>query len=193
MSDSYPISLASSCLLALSTLFAGCAAAERAPVKAPTTAASLTCQGGVVRSQADAARYKKCTVVTGDLLIRNSPLRDLSEFSKLKRITGALVIENNPSLRNVDALARLTEVGRLEILGNRGLMSLKGLDQLRRAKSVRVRNNQVVYARLGLFGALQEVEGLEIRESAGLTPADVSNLRSRLNQPSASRELRPRG
>ena len=58
---------------------------------------------------------------------------------------------------------------------------------------MRVRDNRVVYAGLGLFAALQEVEGLEIHQSAGLTATDVSNLRARVSAPRASAVVSPKG
>ncbi len=74
----------------------------------------------------DIAALSGCTEITGDLLIQNTALTDLSELSLLSIVGGSLIIDSNYSLTSLDGL-RITSLGRdLSIWGNTSLTSLNG-------------------------------------------------------------------
>ena len=161
------------CLLA-TTLLAlaanACAASTARVVR--SSEAPQSCAGGVIRSARDAASYAGCTTVNGDLTIESSELTNLRYLESLRNVSGALTITDN-----------------------RELISLRGLNGLKRAGSVRIRNNRQLCAPLGFLPQLGEVtEALVLSSNPSLSKQEIAGLLEHvtapLNRPArASREV----
>jgi len=144
----------------LTTLLAlaanACSAHDARPAAAAT--AAVACQGGVVQSDADAARFEGCASVVGDLRISASDLTDVSAFSELRSISGKLLIANNPKL-----------------------VSLAGLKSVERARSVEIRNNPVLAGYFGLLPQLSKVEApLVVEANRGLSKREIDAVVGRI-------------
>jgi Receptor L domain len=140
---------------------------------------SLECPGGSVSSEDEAAAFRGCEVVTGDLRITASTLSDLGAFAQLRSVTGRLAIEGNPQLYRVVGLSRLTQVGELRVDGNPRLNSLSGLQSLERARVVEIRNNPRLCAR-GMLPDLAHVEQVTLHQNRGLSRSDVTRFVERV-------------
>lgn len=144
------------------TILAVAASACSATPARPVAAASgvSACQGGTVQNENDAARYEGCETIVGDLRISGSDLIDVSAFSQLHRVSGKLVIE-----------------------GNAKLISLRGLQNVERARSVEIRNNRVLGAFPSLLPQLKHVdESVRLDANRALSKREVSALVERLGQ-----------
>ena len=95
------------------------------------TRVERVCEGDVkVRTEEEYAELRRCTEVTGTLLVWRAPLEEIV-LPELERVRGDLGIEKNSVLRRVD-LPALTHVGdisqrrgRFEIVGNRKLVAVR--------------------------------------------------------------------
>lgn len=135
---------------------AACSAPEARP--ALSASASLECQGGVVRSEADAARFAGCETVVGDLEISGSDLTELAELSSVRRVTG-----------------------KLSVVGNTRLISLAGLKGVVRAGSVEIHRNPLLCGYFGLLTGLEVVDQpLELGKNRGLSQRDVRLMLERV-------------
>lgn len=138
-----------------------CATRDAQPSKAGPL---VSCPGGTLRTSAEAARYRSCQVVQGDLTVSLGEAPDLQPLAGLKHVTGTLRVSNSPALDDLSGLDGLTSVGALEIRDNAGLDDLVGLAQLERAGRVDVSNNPGLQTLKGLDG-LTETGRLEIRNN----------------------------
>jgi hypothetical protein len=135
----------------------------------PVEAAPLNpvvCAGGTVHDSVDAAEYRACDVVRGDLRISAPKLEDLSAFQRLRAVSGSLEISGNLELDSLSGLERLSQVGELLVRDNAGLETLRGLEGLRRADKVVIENNGL-YQATGI-SHLREVGDLVIRNNPRL-------------------------
>jgi hypothetical protein len=79
----------------------------------------------------DILALSACTEVTGNLIIRNTALTNLSGLDSLTSVGGYLAIQNNGVLTSLSALSNLNSVGGwLDIYNNEALTSLTGLNNL---------------------------------------------------------------
>jgi len=141
-------------LLAVSAT--ACSATHTAPVAAASGA--VACEGGTVRSDDDAARFDGCQAIVGDLRISHSDLIDVAAFQELRTISGKLVIEGNPQL-----------------------VSLAGLKNVERARTVEIRNNRVLAAFPALLPQLKHVdESLVLDANRGLSKSQITALIDRV-------------
>lgn len=134
-------------------------ACSRAPVR-PIAAASgpIACDGGIVRSDDDAARFEGCETIVGDLRIVRSDLLDVAAFQDLRQVSGKLVVE-----------------------GNARLVSLTGLKNVEHARSVEIRNNRVLAAFPALLPQLKQVdESVVLDANQGLSKSQVRALIARV-------------
>jgi hypothetical protein len=133
-----------------------CSAHDARPAGAAT--AAMACEGGVVQSDADAARFEGCGSVVGDLRISASDLRDVSAFKQLRSISGKLVISNNSKL-----------------------ISLAGLKNVEHARSVEIRNNPVLAGYFGLLPELSKVQApLVVEANRGLSKREIDEVVTRI-------------
>jgi hypothetical protein len=133
-----------------------CSAHDARPAAAAS--AAVACEGGVVKSDADAARFEGCTAVVGDLSISASDLTDVSAFKQLRSVSGKLVVANNPKL-----------------------VSLAGLKSVEHARSVEIRNNPVLAGYFGLLPQLSKVqEPLVLEANRGLSKRDIEEVVGRI-------------
>jgi hypothetical protein len=144
----------------LTTLLAlaanACSAHDARPAAAATLA--VACEGGVVRSDADAARFEGCASVVGDLRISASDLTDVSTFRQLRSVSGKLVIANNPKL-----------------------VSLAGLKSVEHVRTVEIRNNPVLAGYFGLLPQLSRVEApLVFEANGGLSKREIDAVVGRI-------------
>ena len=94
------------------------------------------CEGSFViddiESAVDLEALSRCTSVTGDLSIIDTPLTSLKRLECLAHVGGRLVISINRSLKSLEGLNKLESVGGdLEISYNFSLTSLAGLNNLK--------------------------------------------------------------
>ena len=94
------------------------------------------CEGSFViddiESAVDLEALSRCTSVTGDLSIIDTPLTSLKRLECLAHVGGRLVISINRSLKSLEGLNKLGSVGGdLEISYNFSLTSLAGLNNLK--------------------------------------------------------------
>jgi hypothetical protein len=140
----------------LATLTGACSARDAQPAAAPAVA--FECEGGTVRSEADAARYAGCESIVGDLSISGSSLTDVSAFRQVRSVSGKLVVTDN---------ARL--------------ISLAGLKHVSSARAVEIRNNPMLAAYPGLLPALDQVdESVVVRSNRGISPAETRAVLDRI-------------
>ena len=97
---------------------------------------NIVCEGSFViddiETAADLEALSRCTSVTGDLSIIDSPLTSLKGLECLAHVGGSLVISVNRSLKSLVGLNKLESVGGyLEISYNFSLTSLAGLHNLK--------------------------------------------------------------
>ncbi len=82
------------------------------------------------QTQLDSLYLTNSTLVSGNLIIRGSDIKDLSGLSKLDSVTGGLTIAAT-SASNIDGLSKLTFIGGgLTIDSNAALQSINGLSNL---------------------------------------------------------------
>jgi hypothetical protein len=143
---------------------------------ARTNAAPLSCAGGVIQTESDAARFAGCTTVNGDLQIANSQLSDLTALETLRNVSGTLTVTNNSELTDLTGLEQLASVGGLNVYNNPALGDFSGLSALRMAPVVDIRNNPALASLSGLEG-LNRVEKLEIVNNALFQTDGLSGLR----------------
>jgi PKD repeat protein len=93
---------------------------------------ATTCEGDyLVTSQADLDNLATCTVITGNLVLEDTPITDLTPLVNLTSIGGSLLIRDNQNLLNLAGLENLTNVGGgLDIDNNPLLTSLEPLSNL---------------------------------------------------------------
>ena len=133
-----------------------CSAHDARPAVAAT--AAVQCEGGVVRSAAEAARYEGCSSVVGDLRISAADLVDVAAFAELRSVSGKLVVANNPKL-----------------------VSLAGLKSVEHARSVEIRNNPVLAGYFGLLPELSKVqEPLVVEANRGLSKREIDAVVGRV-------------
>ena len=107
-----------------------------------------------------------CKVIVDELVITDAT--DPSSVRCVEQIIGDLTIGPTTELVNLEMLSRLEQVGgTVFIAGNRGLDSLIGLENLRRADWVHVRRNPRVKDLRG-FDALESVARLTLTNNASL-------------------------
>lgn len=134
-----------------------CSAHDARPAVAATTA--VRCEGGVVHSADEAARYEGCSSVVGDLRISAADLVDVSSFAELRSVSGKLVVANNPKL-----------------------VSLAGLKGVEHARSVEIRNNPVLAGYFGILPELSKVEvPLVVEANRGLSKRDIDQIVGRVS------------
>jgi hypothetical protein len=156
------------CLFALTALLAltANACSTSSGRLARSGATPLQCAGGVIQTESDAARYRGCSAVVGDLKIEDSPLSDLTALDSLRTVSGTLVISNNAALSDLSGLEHLRNAQGLEIRDNPELANLRGLESLERVERLDIVHN-------GLF----ETSGLSRLQRVGeLTIADNPKL-----------------
>jgi len=178
-----------------------CAAHDVRPLA--SSAAKVSCVGGLLQSASDVDLYRACDQVTGDLRISAPDLTDLSALARLKTVSGTLEISGNPQLGDLSGLEELQQVGALSIHDNAGLYrstglsglsevgqvviernpklnSLRGLRSLTHAGSVQIRNNPRLCA-FGMLPALARVDyDVTLLENRGLSRPDVHKLLDRV-------------
>jgi hypothetical protein len=166
------------CLFALTTLLAlsANACSTHTASVARAAAAPLSCAGGIIQTESDAARFVGCTSVNGDLQIANSQLSDLTALEALRSVSGALTVTNNSELSDFTGLEQLTSVGRLNVYGNGALTEFSGLSALRLAPVVDIRNNPELSSLRGLDG-IDRIEKLEVVNNALFETDALSSLR----------------
>ena len=112
-----------------------------------------------IDTSADLKALSRCTSVTGDLSIIDTPLTSLKGLECLAHVGGRLVISINRSLKSLEGLNKLESVGGdLEISYNFSLTSLAGLNNL---KSVGGRLD------ISINRSLTSLAGLNNLESVG--------------------------
>ena len=150
----------------------------------------------------DFTGLEQLTAVGSLEVIGNPALSNFTGLSALRRAK-AVKIQKNPELFNLRGLEGLEQVEKLEIVGNGlsetaglthlaqvgeltiannpKLISLRGLNGLTRAGSVRIRNNQVLCAQLGLLPQLGEVsEALVLSSNRSVSKREVEGLLERV-------------
>lgn len=110
-------------LLLSAAILAGACLACGGSQKAATVPAQ-DCRGGKVWHQDDGARFRGCTIVSGNLQLGGA-LLSADDFASLERVDGDLVVGPSYQLNNMSALSGLREVGgSLQIRENMGLGGL---------------------------------------------------------------------
>ena len=109
----------------------------------------------------DISSFRKLNYTTGDLWISgNKRLKNLAEFSNLVNIGGYLLIQQNDSLSNIDALEKLKSTSGILISGNKLLMNLNGLNNIRPSSikenplnidEININNNEILSVCSNLF------------------------------------------
>lgn len=149
-----------------------CAAHDTRPL---TTASSVACVGGAIRSDADAALYAACDTVHGDLQVSSPELSDLNALRRLRQVEGKLEIHGNSRLESLTGLERLERVGSLSVHDNEELADVRALSQLREASSVVIRDVPQLGSLRGLEG-LREVDRLVIERTGIYQAAGLGGL-----------------
>jgi hypothetical protein len=170
MSLKHSVALLSSILALAST-----ACGTRAVVPL-TPANTVACQGGTIRNAADAALYRTCNLVQGDLTVSAPELTDLSSLSELRQVTGTLRISESSGLDDLGGLENLGSVGALEIHDDTDLDDLAGLHGLHEAGRVEVTDNPELRTLNGLQG-LSVTGRLVLRNNALFTANGLGGLR----------------
>lgn len=116
-------------------------------------------------------------VITGDFMIRYSPLRDISGLNMLTSVGEDLQIQFNAALTNISGLNMLTRVlDNLSIINNDALTNISGLNMLTRVEgSIQFENNPL----LTMAAVEQGLASLQCRGSAISCygcPASIRNL-----------------
>ncbi|HWA72190.1 MAG TPA: hypothetical protein VG937_07650 [Polyangiaceae bacterium] len=114
-------------------------------------------------------------------IVENPNLRRLTGLEGLEFLNSLVLSKNG--LYSTSGLDGLREVGDLVITQNRTLISLGGLGNLTRARSVRIQGNPRICAQSGLLPRLTRVDGpLQLKANSGLFENDVSRLTARAKQ-----------
>jgi len=141
-----------------------------------SAAATVTCPGGSIHNAGDAANYRACNLVQGDLTVSAADLSDLTALSALRRVTGTLRISESPALDDLGGLENLSSVGALEVHHDTDLDDLSGLESLRQAGRVEVTDNPELTTLNGLQG-LTSTGRLVLRNNALFTANGLAGLR----------------
>lgn len=93
---------------------------------------ATTCEGDyLMTSQADLDNLATCTVITGNLVLEDTDITDLTPLANLTSIGGILILNNNDSLTSLEGLESLTNVGgNVDIDNNNLVTSLEPLASL---------------------------------------------------------------
>ncbi len=96
--------------------------------------------------------------VGGNLVIKNTEVRDLTGLDSLDFVRGNMTMRSNRNLQNLVGLEKLDTIeGRLDISYNRAMRTLSGIDALRYAQSIDVDGNDSLFTLNGL-GNLRSIE-----------------------------------
>ena len=106
--------------------------------------------------------------ITGDLIVENTSLTDLSLLSQLERAEKSLQIVGNPLLKNLEGLGNLAAVDTLLIQENNALTVLSGLDSLTSCHGVNIVDNDSLTS-LGGFDNFVSVADISLAENDNLT------------------------
>jgi hypothetical protein len=115
--------------------------------------------------------------VTGDLIIKNTALRNLEGLECLSEIGGELVMVNNSLLENIDGLRNLTSVARIEISYNPVLMNLGGLRNIASVEDYLFITCNDALINMNGLSAITSVDNLFVNNNDALTNLKgLSNL-----------------
>ncbi len=171
---------------------------------------AIACEGDQEpKSSADLAVLgRRCSSISGSLIIEGTSLTDLQGLECLRDVTRRLVIRNNHALQSLRGLEQLRNLSAtVEIVNNSALSSLHGLDNVSFAEGFKIENNPALTNLRGLqelgmsfflviknndgltnlrgLESLVRVEGtVEIRDNDSLI--DLSGLRALLDLPFGS-------
>jgi len=143
------------------------------------------CEGSFVIDDIDTAAdlkaLSRCTSVTGDLSIIDSPLTSLKGLECLAHVGGRLVISINRSLKSLEGLNKLESIGGdLEISYNFSLTSLAGLNNLKSVGGhLDIEHHEFLTSLKSLENITSIGGDLEISYNLALTSlAGLNNLKS---------------
>jgi hypothetical protein len=105
----------------------------------------------------------------------NESLENIDGLKGLGYFDGDLTIENNISLKNINGLARITEVEDITIRANDNLVSLDGLENLKKFKGgIRITDNELLVDINGLKNLPKILDFIDIYRNENLS--DLSAL-----------------
>jgi hypothetical protein len=135
---------------------------------APRTAGLVACPGGVVQNDAELARYEGCERIDGDLLVTG--VSSVAPLAELVQVIGSLRIERTERLYTLSGLESLRGARDLELRNNAGLISGAALASLTQVGHVTVEQNPRLSGARGLMRSLRQ-SGAQIQlvRNAGLS------------------------
>jgi hypothetical protein len=129
-----------------------------------------------IKTTGDLNELSGYMAVTGDLIIKNTALRNLEGLECLSEIGGELVMENNSLLENIDGLSNLTSVASTEISYNPVLMNLDGFRKLASVEEYLFITSNDLLTNVNGLAAITSVDNLFINNNDTLV--DLSGLSS---------------
>jgi hypothetical protein len=143
--------------------------------RAPATAQSTRCDGGLVMSDLDLQRFEGCREVSGDLALRG--VTSLAPLASLRRVDGALRIEHTTRLYTLAGLEQLRRVSSLEIHHNAGLINGGPLRHLEQADYVAITRNPRLSTTFGFLDGIRHAGGdVDLVQNWGLAAEGVPQL-----------------
>ena len=127
----------------------------------------------VLTSQSEVDNFN-CTSVTGSLLIYEAVAGSITNLNELAALTsiGRLNLYRNAALANIDGLAALTTVGNVKIYGNAALTNIDGLAGLTSVNDLRIEENAALTNIDGLAALTSIEDDLWVLYNAALTDID---------------------
>jgi hypothetical protein len=168
-------------IVALGLLLTVCTVAY-CTINMATDEKAISCSEGVykgtyaMKTTGDLNELSGYMAVTGDLIIKNTALRNLEGLECLSEIGGELVMENNSLLENIDGLSNLTSVASTEISYNPVLMNLDGFRKLASVEEYLFITCNDLLTNVNGLAAITSVDNLFINNNDTLV--DLSGLSS---------------
>jgi hypothetical protein len=174
-------------IVALGLLVTVCTVAYCA-INMATDEKAISCSEGVykgtyaMKTTGDLNELSGYMAVTGDLIIKNTALRNLEGLECLSEIGGDLVMENNSLLENIDGLSNLTSVASIEISYNPVLMNLDGFRNLASVEEYLFITCNDALTNVNGLSAITSVDNLFVNNNDALTSLKGLNNLVSVNQ-----------
>lgn len=105
----------------------------------------------LLQSEVDSLGASGCDLITGDLVIKDSPdIYNLEPLAAIDEIQGALTVSGNTTLLNLDGLINVAVAGSVLIDNNSIMTNIDGLGGLRQVENLKISSNP----------RLRDIEGL---------------------------------
>ncbi len=134
----------------------------------------------IIKDATDIEELKKYTEITGDLIIEDTNLSNLSAQENIINIGGDLIIQNNDALTSLNGLVKITSVGENVIVWeNDVLENLEGLNGLQSiGGSLKIHSNDALMNLDGLNNVTSVSGSLNIYSNNTLTSLGLDSIAS---------------